>query len=161
MNDQSNILLEFENNKTGFGTLFTIIACINSLLIISAATYFVWLFKMPVFELLRDSELQVLLCIHIIYPLIGLSLFVSKKKLGWSLTLFHSVLNVAYAIVVLLTELEFDMTTPFFLIHSLLVGLLYQKSVRERCNISRKWFLTTAFFSLSVGLTFAVIVILT
>lgn len=161
MRNQTDTLIEFEKNEKGLEITFIVIICIYSLLILCAFIYIFWLFKKILSNLIFDPEAQILLCIHILCPMVGLLLFVTKKKLGWSITLLCSILNVTYAIVLYLTELKLDIAILYFLTHALLIVLFYQKSLIETVNISRRWFMATTYFSLTIGLIFLILLITT
>jgi len=113
-----------------------------------AVLYFLWLFRKPAFELISDSEFQLLFSIHFVYPLIGLSLFIAKRKIGWVLMVLFSVLNVTYAIVAYVSELEIDIAVLYFIGHTILIALLFQKSLIANFNMSRKFFVSASYLSI-------------
>ena len=160
MNNQSDTLIEFDLEEKNFGNILIIIGCSYFLLIASASLYFLWLFNKPILELFNDTEFQLLFCIHIIYPIVSLCLFIIRKRLGWSLSVFYSILNVSYGIVVYFEVLKLDITLLFILLQSILLVLLYQKSLVEKFNISRKWIKTTTYISLITAIIFLLSVVI-
>jgi hypothetical protein len=151
MNNQIDHLSDFENEHRKVGTLFVLYTCICCSVVICAVLYFLWLFKKPAFELIRDSEFQLLFSIHFIYPLIGLYLFITKRKIGWVLMVLFSILNVTYAIVAYVSELAVDIAVLYFIGQAILIALLFQKPLIANFNMSRKFFLSASYSSIAVA----------
>lgn len=151
MNNQIDNLSDFENEHRKVGTLFVLYTCICCSVVICAVLYFLWLFKKPAFELISDSEFQLLFSIHFLYPLIGLYLFITKRKIGWVLMVLFSILNVTYAIVAYVSELAVDIAVLYFIGQAILIALLFQKSLIANFNMSRKFFLSVSYSSIAVA----------
>jgi hypothetical protein len=151
MNNQIDNLSDFENEHRKVGTLFVLYTCICCSVAICAVLYFLWLFKKPAFELISDSEFLLLFSIHFLYPLIGLYLFITKRKIGWVLMVLFSILNVTYAIVAYVSELAVDIAVLYFIGQAVLIALLFQKSLIANFNMSRKFFLSASYSSIAVA----------
>src|SRR5687767_3512548 len=151
MNNQIDTLSDFENEHRKVGTLFVLYTCICCSVVICAVLYFLWLFKKPALELINDSEFQLLFSIHFLYPLIGLYLFITKRKIGWVLMVLFSILNVTYAIVAYVSELAVDIAVLYFIGQAILIALLFQKSLIANFNMSRKFFLSASYSSIAVA----------
>jgi hypothetical protein len=151
MNNQIDTLSDFENEHRKVGTPFVLYTCICCSGVICAVLYFLWLFKKPALELINDSEFQLLFSIHFLYPLIGLYLFITKRKIGWVLMVLFSILNVTYAIVAYVSELAVDIAVLYFIGQATLIALLFQKSLIANFNMSRKFFLSASYSSIAVA----------
>jgi hypothetical protein len=161
MSNQIDFLSDFDTKEKGVGKIFVLVSCIYSILIVSALLYLIWLFHKPLQELLTDSEAKSLLLIHFLYPIVALGLFLARKKIGWALIVFSSTLNVTYAAIAYLNEQKVDIAVLFFVMHSVLLGLLFQKSLIEKFNISNKFSTLTIYSSAIVAILFLLLLLTT
>ena len=162
MNNQIDFLSDIDTKDKGVGRVFMLVSSIYSILIVSAVLYFIWLFQKPPHKLLADSEeSKSLLLIHFLYPTVALCLFLARKKFGWALIVFSSTLNVTYAAVAYLNEQKVDIAILFFMMHGVLLGLLFQKSLIEKFQIPNKFFTWITYSSVIVAILFLLLLLTT
>ena len=170
-NPQDHTLSDFEIKEKQSETLFYVISWIYGLLIASFVIYNFWPFSKRILtQISIDSELQMLTAIHVIYPSVALGLFIAKKKLGWSLIVFSSILNAAYGIFAygndLLTssspiDILKDKMIFFFLFHIIIIVLIFRQSLIQDLDMSRKYFLYTTRASIIVSALFLLLLFTT
>ena len=162
MHTQNDFLSDLETEKKEVGKIFVITICIYLMQIVSAALYLQWLFHKPIWELLTDTqETQILLFINFIYPVVAFCFFIARKKIGWALVVFSSILNVTYAVFIYFYEQQIDILLLFFMMHAVLLGFLFQKSLIEKFNTSKKFFTWTVYSSVTVAILFLLLAVTT
>ena len=161
MNNQIDTLSDFEIKEKPNGILFYTISWLYGLLITCFIIYWFWPFnKRLLNQTSIDWELQILSAIHVIYPSIALALFVVKRKTGWALIVFSSIINTTYGIFAYANELLTTMSPMevmkdkmifFFIVHIIIIVLIFRQSLIQDLNMSRRYFLYTTRTSIIVS----------
>ena len=161
MHTEIDTLSDFETDENSNGILFYAISGISALLIVGFVIYFFWPFgEAFLYQISTETEMQMLTAMHVIYPSIALGLFSVKKKLGWSLIVFSSVINATYGIFAyasdfLTTSSPMDIIKDkmifFFLAHLIIVVLIFKRSLLQNFNLKRKYFLFTTWTSITIS----------
>ena len=147
-NNQIDILRDWEIEAKKNSPLFYAVGGLCGLLIVCVIIYYFWLFNETFsFEILLDTELQLLTVINVIFPLVALLLYMRKKNMGWSCMVFYSTVIVTYGFFsatfdflnnVSFVEIVSEKTFVYFLFHFIILFLIFRPSLIRNFNFSQK-----------------------
>ena len=122
------------------------------------------------FEILLDTELQLLTVINVIFPLVALLLYMRKKNMGWSCMVFYSTVIVTYGFFsatfdflnnVSFVEIVSEKTFVYFLFHFIILFLIFRPSLIRNFNFSQKYFHYTIWISATTSALFLILLLVT
>lgn len=161
MNNDKNILDDFESTTVQKNELFIILTCIFICYILFACT--ILFFDLENFPSPAKNIDWQLTIVILILPVVGLPLFLKRKKAGWLICLFYFILVTLLIIAILSQDLynkgfrSFNLKDGWkgfaiFLPSLISVSLLLSRNIRTFFEISSKSFRTAFFISLVISI---------